>query len=237
MNHMKHPSCLLAILFAVIGLATATPAFAQEPATTTADKEQAYTRTINERAAKIVAALGLSDGAKADRVKKLVADQYRALNDVHTNRNNQIATLKASGASKEAIDAQTKGLEAEAGTRLDELHAKYLAALATELTPAQVDQVKDGMTYGVVSVTYKGYVDMIPSLTDKQKEQIMAWLVEAREHAMDAESSDKKHAWFGKYKGKINNYLSAAGYNIQKEREGWEKRIAAAKAASGTRQP
>lgn len=29
----------------------------------------------------------------------------------------------------------------------------------------------------------------------------MAWLVEAREFAIDAENSNKKHAAFGKYKG------------------------------------
>ncbi len=47
---------------------------------------------------------------------------------------------------------------------------------------------------------------MIPGLTEDQKNQMLAWLSEAREKAMDAESSDKKHAWFGKYKGRINNY-------------------------------
>jgi len=97
-----------------------------------------------------------------------------------------------------------------------------------ELTPKQVDQVKDGLTYNVVHVTFNGYTQMIPELTDKQKEQIMAWLVEAREHAMDAGSSEKKHAWFGKYKGRINNYLSAAGYDLKKEGEDWQKRRQAA---------
>jgi hypothetical protein len=67
---------------------------------------------------------------------------------------------------------------------------------------------------------------MIPSLTQPQKEQIYAWLVEARDYAMDAESSDKKHWWFGKYKGRINNYLSAQGYDLQAERTAWEKRLA-----------
>jgi hypothetical protein len=57
---------------------------------------------------------------------------------------------------------------------------------------------------------------MLPDLTDQQKAQILAWLVEAREKAMDAGSSREKHAWFGKYKGKINNYLSAAGYDLKK---------------------
>ena len=225
-NRMKYRSCLLAILLAVMGLATATRAFSQEPA---ADKEQAYTRTINERAAKIVASLVLSGNDKSERLTKLVAGQYRALNDIHTSRNNQIKTLTTSGAPKETVDAQAKQLESEADTKLDALHASYLSALSAELSPAQVDQIKDGMTYGVLNVTYKGYLDMLPNLTDKQKEQIMTWLAEAREHAMDAESSEKKHAWFGKYKGRINNYLSAAGYDLKKEGEEWEKRRNAAK--------
>ena len=37
------------------------------------------------------------------------------------------------------------------------------------------------MTYGVVMVTYKATVDMIPTLKEEEKAQIMAWLVEARE--------------------------------------------------------
>ena len=81
------------------------------------------------------------------------------------------------------------------------------------------------MTYDVLHVTYNGYNNMILNLTEEQKKQIMTWLIEAREFAMDAESSDKKHAWFGKYKGRINNYLSAQGYNLKKEGEDWEKRI------------
>ena len=43
---------------------------------------------------------------------------------------------------------------------------------------------------------------MIPTLKEEEKAQIMAWLVEAREFAMDAENSNKKHAAFGKYKGR-----------------------------------
>jgi hypothetical protein len=65
---------------------------------------------------------------------------------------------------------------------------------------------------------------MLPGLTEQQKAQILVWLTEAREHAMDAESSEKKHAWFGKYKGRINNYLSAAGYDMKKAGEDWQKR-------------
>ena len=33
---------------------------------------------------------------------------------------------------------------------------------------------------------------------------------------------------FGKYKGRINNYLSAQGYDLKKEGIEWQKRIKAA---------
>ncbi len=85
------------------------------------------------------------------------------------------------------------------------------------------------MTYGVVDVTYTATLEMIPSLTDEEKAQIYAWLVEAREFAIDAENSNKKHEAFGKYKGRINNYLAKRGYNLTKEREEWYKRIEAKK--------
>ena len=101
----------------------------------------------------------------------------------------------------------------------DALHTRYLLKLSALLSLAQVDQVKDGMTYGVVPLTYQGYLDMLPTLTEEEKATIMAYLVEAREIAMDAGSSKQKHWWFGKYKGRINNYLSAQGYDLKKASE------------------
>jgi hypothetical protein len=53
----------------------------------------------------------------------------------------------------------------------------------------------------------------------------MAWLVEAREVALTAGSAEEKHRVFGKYKGRINNFLSAAGYDLKAaERAMWERR-------------
>jgi hypothetical protein len=42
---------------------------------------------------------------------------------------------------------------------------------------------------------------------------------------MDAGSSDEKHKWFGKYKGRINNYLSSRGYDLKKRSKEWEERV------------
>jgi hypothetical protein len=202
------------ILIVTIILVAALPAFSQDD----------YTRTITSRAEKIVSTLNITDPDKKARLVQTIASQYRNLNTIHTRRDEQIKSLKASTENQEALTVKIQTVETEANIQLEKLHTSYLEQLSKELSPSQVDQVKDGMTYGVLPITYKGYQDMIPTLTAAQKEQILQWLTEAREHAMDAESSEKKHWWFGKYKGRINNYLSAAGYDLKKEGEAWEKR-------------
>ncbi|RYY13703.1 MAG: DUF3826 domain-containing protein [Cytophagaceae bacterium] len=218
------------LLATLLGTASAATAAAQEPQPTES-KEAAYTRTITERAAKIVATLGLTDAAKGTQVRDIIAEQYRKLNDVHEARKTQLAALKAQP-KDDKTEAATKKIEDQTTAALDKLHGKYLKQLSRQLTPAQVDQVKDGMTYRVLPITMAAYEDMLPTLTEAQKTQMRAWLTEAREHAMDASTSEQKHAWFGKYKGRINNYLSAAGIDMNQAGKDWQARIAARKAAA-----
>jgi hypothetical protein len=194
------------------------------------DQAAAYTRVINQRAAKIVTPLSISDSAKANTIQNIIVQQYRNLSEVHDGRNAKIKSLKEqAGEGKKPDETAVKEIEAEAGKQLKQLHDTYISKLSALLTPQHVDMIKDGMTYGVLPITYKGYQEMIPALTAEQKEKILQYLVEARELAMDAESSEKKHAWFGKYKGRINNYLSAQGYDLKKAGDDWAKRREEAK--------
>jgi Spy/CpxP family protein refolding chaperone len=216
-------------LLGLLSAATLVQASAQAPAPTET-KEAAYTRTITERAAKIV---GKLDGLKAKdsvQVRDVIAEQYRLLNDIHEGRKTRLAALKAQPQT-DATKAEAAKVETETTAALDKLHAQYLKKLSRRLTPAQIDQVKDGMTYGVLPITMTAYNDMLPNLTAEQKAQMLAWLTEAREHAMDAGTSEQKHAWFGKYKGRINNYLSAAGIDMNQAGKDWQARIAARKAS------
>lgn len=200
------------------------PCFSQQEQTPVGDKEAAYTRTINSRAEKIVASLGISDNGKASRVSHIIADHYRNLNNVYTERDEKVKAIKSKADTKELTAEEIKKQQDLCDTKIAVIHTNFIKALSSELSPEQIVKVKDGLTYNVLNVTYNAFVDMIPTLTNEQKQQIMTWLVEAREHAMDAESSEKKHGWFGKYKGRINNYLAAQGYDLKKEGEEWEKR-------------
>jgi hypothetical protein len=118
----------------------------------------------------------------------------------------------------------------QTSVKLLQLHRYFVSRLAVELSPEQVDKVKDGMSYGVVQVTNNRYLELLPDLTDEQKREILAQLLEAREYAMDGGSSEEKHKIFGQYKGRINNYLSKAGYNLkQAERDLAERQKSAAR--------
>jgi hypothetical protein len=161
-------------------------------------EEEAYTKVIEDRALKIIEPMGISDGEQAKRVQALIVDQYRGLRDVHAKRD---------------VD-KSEPVQQQAKLAMFELHNQFVSKLSAELNCEQVEQVKDGLTYSVMPRTYQVYLEQLPDLSDEQKRTIKAFLIEARELAMDGGSADEKHGVFRKYKGKINNYLSKAGYKM-----------------------
>lgn len=164
--------------------------------------EVAYTQAINGRADNILKALSLTDTNQLAKVHDAIVAQYRNLRDWDAGND---AKLKSKDTN---VVAQVLALR-------QKLHDEFIAKLSENLTPQQVDEVKDGMTYNVVHVTYNAYCSQYPDLTNAEKAQIMAWLIEARESAMDQGTSNAKHAVFGKFKGRINNYLSKQGYDLK----------------------
>lgn len=184
-----------------------------------------YVKVTNERAQKIVDVLKLNSQTDQLAVRDIIADQYRSLNKIQEARDAKITEIKKTVSDKEKQEKAVDQLKKNADKKILSLHKSYLKKLSKKLTNSQIVQVKDGMTYGVLPITVVAYNDMLPNLTNEQKKYIYDALVEAREHAMDGGSSKEKHAWFGKYKGRINNYLSKAGYDLNKESTDWHKRV------------
>ena len=217
-------------IFAIIAVLSATLTLQAQVQLKTEGLDTAYVQNIIKRSQKIVDGLGLTDAQKAEDVRNIIANRYFLLNEIHEQcaKTKQFArdSITAPGRQQHV----TEGAERRRDAALYQHHFEFASALSTYLSEAQIEAVKDGMTFGVVKFTSDNYFDMIPSLTEEERTQIMAWLKEAREYAMDAENSNKKHNWFKKYKGRINNWLSARGYDINKEREAWNKRLEERKA-------
>lgn len=193
-------------------------------------RDPGYVETILKRSQKIVDKLELKDKAQAEAVLHIIANRYFELNDIYEARDARKAEFKAMNLPEEYQKLANDFVRYECDSKLYRSHFAFPATLGIYLDDEQVTAVIDGMTYGVVKVTYDSHVDMIPSLTEEEKAQLMAWLIEARELAVDAENSNKKHEAFGKYKGRYNNYLAKRGYDLKAEREAWYKRIEERKA-------
>ena len=192
-------------------------------------RDQGYVNTILGRSKKVTDALNITGTAKGEQVMNIVANRYFEQNDIYEERDSlKKAASTLTGDAKKQAQAFA---ESQKDSKLYRSHFAFDADLSLFLDASQIETVKDVMTYNVVKVTYDAQCDMIPTLTAEEKAQILAWLKEAREFAIDAESSKKKHEAFGKYKGRINNYLSKRGYNLTKEREAWAERV---KARGGT---
>lgn len=191
------------------------------------NRDPKYVETIVKRSQKIVDQLEIKNKKVEKEVLHIIANRYFTLNDIYEIRDAKLKEIKASTLTEEARNNAIKIAEDEKDAALYRIHFEYPADLSLFLNDAHINIVKDGMTYGVLKVTYDSYIDMIPTLTGEEKTQIYAWLKEAREFAIDAENSTRKHAFFGKYKGRINNYLAKRGYDLKKEREEWYKRVKA----------
>ncbi len=207
--------------------------YAQQKAAAT---DLQYLKALESRVTKILAPLNIEKKRKQSKVHQIMLTQYQTLNAIHSTRDLKIKELKSrNAASTNELKKMIADLESAAGQEITVVHSSFLHDLGRHLTGAQVDVVKDGMTYNVANITFKGYQDMLPALNDSQRIKIWNWLAEAREIAMDAETSEKKHWWFGKYKGRINNYLSSEGFDMKKESEAWQKRIKSASTVNNTK--
>jgi len=171
------------------------------------EDEAKYTQVIEGRAADILKILDIADTNRVAKVHDAIVAQYRALRAWHDDHD---AKLNAARGDTNALAQIHESLMA--------LHNEFITKLSANLTPEQVEKVKDKMTYGKVQFTYAGYVAQYPGLSDANKERILDLLKAAREQAMDGGSAEEKTAIFQRYKGKINNYLSEQGIHPTKQK-------------------
>ena len=186
-----------------------------------------YTKSITERSSKIIQTLSISDSILYKKVLSILVQQYRNINKAQVVQKNATTAIKLQSISADEISTQIKQTEVLKSSEIEQYHQSFIAQLTPLVSEKQLELIKDGITYRIFPITYAAYLDMIPTLQENQKSKIFEWLKEARELAMDGESSEKKHAIFGKFKGRINNYLSSEGYNLKKETDDWQLRIKA----------
>ena len=192
------------------------------PATTTATQEK--------HLQPILAALHLTNAVAVQSVRQAWSTYSDALNNWHGQHDAEVKTLWnafiQARSAKDAMAADSALVKIDSAyAGLQPQHAVFLTSLATVLSPAEVETVKDVLTVNKVGVTYAVYLQIFPKLTEAQKTVVLAKLKDAREQAMDAGSMTEKSAFFKKYKIQIEDvYLTAQGYDPKQARQDFASR-------------
>jgi hypothetical protein len=167
-------------------MAQASSSATSTPPISAADREAVYSQAIENRTLNIMKALAVTDAAASNRVHDIILTHYRALRARDEAIDDELSDL-APGS-----DEWRTQRNAIFTSMSRPFHDRFIAALSKELTPAQIDIVKDQLTYGKVQFTYNAYCSIVPTLTDGEKAQIMDLLKQAREEAMEGGSAGEK---------------------------------------------
>jgi hypothetical protein len=220
---MRTPLRIVSSLTIVCFCAPAARAQYTAPPADKSEIEAAYTLAIDKRAAAIVSALDLKDPAKAARVSALLTNQYRSLRHRDEVIDQQLKTPTNNPAARPDRAAIFQNLSKP-------LHDEFITKLSADLSPEQIEAVKNRMTYDKLKVTYDAYCQIIPNLTEADKAKIKDDLTLARDEAIDGGSADEKSAIFQRYKDRINEYLNTHGHDVNKAYKEWNAKQDQAKA-------
>jgi hypothetical protein len=191
----------------------------------------AYDVAVEKRTLRIMQVLSITDFSKSNRVQILIIANYHALRARDEAIDDELSDLPTDSSAWHA----QKNLMILA--MCQPFHDRFLAALSTELTPDQIETVKDQLTYGKVKFTYDAYCSIIPNLTDEQKAKILDLLKQAREVAMEGGSAGEKDMIFQQYKDQINTWLNNQGIDVDKATKEWTKQQKTLSKSSGQTNP
>ena len=190
---------------------------------------------LENKASEWVNSLKLSDDAKAQKVKSVIATHLTAVRDWH---NSHPYTMIPEG-----INPTTGGKLSEmdrqliiCSTKPKSVHDNLMNVLKTELDSVQVEAILDKYTIGKVDFTLKGYKAIVPDLTVKEEAEILKNLKQAREQAIDYKNMREISAIFEIYKTKCEQYLNNNGRNWRQMYKAYVDKVNAEKKTKLNRQ-
>lgn len=220
---------VLALAFAGVLASRVFAAPAPVVAPTAAPLDQ---HTLDKRADGVLKALRL-EGAKADAVRGILESHFQAVQTWHAEHGAELSALWSEWAAARTPPHQD---EAKAAGIANQIYAAYaafapqhdafIAALGRELTPKQIEKLKNVLTKKPgMQRTYKAYLQMIPTFTAEQKATIHHKLEQAREVSLDSASSKETVALFKLRKVEIEAYIDSQGLDYKKAYAAFCERI------------
>ena len=205
------------LMVLVGGLAAADCAADPAKATPAGAIDDAMRKKIDQKAARMVESLKLTDAEKAAKVKTITSDWLAVLMTWHKEHDAQLNRLwgewnKArSAVPKDEFPAEVIAHRIDAVyASLKPAYEEYIKRLSAELTAGQVDAIKESWSRSPgMTRTYNAYLEIVPDLTAKDKEVIKARMLLAREAAMLTDADKEIVAIYKRHKVKVEQYVGA----------------------------
>lgn len=172
-----------------------------------------------KKAVGILEKLALANDSVREKVQIVIVNRYIELREIHLKYDERNNKIESTQCSKDEKTAELERSYYQYNSDLYRSRFGYIAWLSFYLNNEQVEAVKNAMTFNLLKVRYNDFIDLLPDLTEAEKNRVHHWLVEAREFSMDFETPRKMRQMFTKYRGRINNYLAARGYDLRKATE------------------
>jgi hypothetical protein len=220
------------ILLAALFTACATESFAQDKNTVTFTSTDANAKSdadIVAKASEWTTALNLNDAAKEERVKTAIATHLKAVRDWHNDHPASTVPAGINPATGNRLSEMDRDIIANSAMPKS-VHDSLMNILKRELTPEQVETVLDKYTIGKVAFTLQGYKAIVPDLKPEEEAQILVYLKQAREQAIDFKNMKEISAIFEIYKTKCEQYLNSNGRNWRQLYKAYTDAVKAKKA-------
>lgn len=185
--------------------------------TNAAPAADAAQRHIDKKTGGLLKALKLDDAAKAARVKSILDGWLAAVIAWHKENDAGLHELWSQWAKARAVVPKDEFPGEVIAHKISDTYATLRPAyqsftnqLAAELTPEQVDTVKEtwSRSPGMMR-TYNAYLETAPGLADDQKQAVFNHLYQAREAAMLTDSDKEIISIFKVHKVKVEQYIGS----------------------------
>jgi len=225
------------IFAGIMAVMLSTNSFAQSTAVSPDTKTAAKSKSDPDvKAATFVAALNLTDTAKASRVKAIILTHLTAVRDWHNSHDYTLVPEGLNPITGKVFTKPDRQFIIDS-TIPQTVHANLMAGLHKELTDDQIEVILDKYTVGKVAFTMNGYKAIVPNLTPTEEGVLLTNLKAAREQAVDYKNVEEISNVFKIYKTKIEDYFNSNGRNWKVMYKTYVDQVLAKKAADKSAEP
>jgi hypothetical protein len=177
--------------------------------------DDALRKQAEQKAERIVAGLKLDDATKAPKVKGIASEWLEAMMSWHKEHDPQLAQLWSQWNKARSVVPKDEFPGEVIAHQIDDVYASlkpayedFIQRLSAELSAEQIDAIKENWSRSPgMTRTYNAYLEIVPDLTEKDKEVIKLRMLLAREAAMLTDADKEIVSIYKRHKVKVEQYV------------------------------